>query len=326
MSGGKYHAFRKLIESEGNAVHAISIRGSAFNEKARKAFTELMETRLKKKPELAEYLVPHFAVGCRRLTPGPGFLEALTDDNVDFIPTPIRRITKTGIELENGQLVPLDILVCATGFNAMAAPPFPVIGKRGRTLHDKFRPYPNAYMSLAADGFPNYMMMLGPNSGVGSGSLTKIIESLGDYIIKCVRKLQREDIAALDIKPARAADWSAYVDAYFPRTVYLDECRSWYRSDGGRGSRIHGLWPGSTLHAIEALRSVRWEDYEFEYEDEKEDPLTANRLRWLGNGWSELQLRPGGDMSFYIEPEFVDLPASPLPEKTKRWTTLSYSY
>jgi hypothetical protein len=77
---------------------------------------------------------------------------------------------------------------------------------------------------------------------------------------------------------------------------------------------------------VEALRSPRWEDYEYEFDEDGDDPIKANRLAWLGNGWSELQIREGGDMSFYIEPEFVDFPASPLPEKSKKWTTLSYSY
>ena len=319
-----YHKFRKTIETDGNAVHAISIRDSEFAEGARKLFTETMHQRLAKRPELADKLIPGFAVGCRRLTPGPGYLEALTEDNVDFISTGIRRITPTGVELEDGRLVELDVLVCATGFN-IGAPPFSVVGMDQQTLQDRFKPYPEAYLSIAVDKFPNFFIGLGPNSGVGSGSLTKILESIGDYHIKCIRKLQREDIRAMHVKRSRLKDFSAYIDSYFQKTVYMDECKSWYRSEGGRGSRIVGLWPGSTLHAVETLRSPRWEDYEYIYDEgEEDDPIRANRLRWLGNGWSSIQL-DGGDMSYYIEPEFVDFPPSPLPEKSKKWTTLSFA-
>ena len=321
----KYHDFRKIIESDVNSVHNISLRGSAFAEGARQMFTDLMNTRLKKRPELAKFLIPSFSVGCRRLTPGPGFLEALCEDNVESITTPIKKITPKGVELSNGKHVDLDVLVCATGFNPNAMP-FPVIGMGKENLQDRFKPYPEAYLSLAVDKYPNFMIMLGPNSGVGSGSLTKILETLGDYIIKAIRKIQKEDIKALHVKPARVRDWSAHVDAYFPRTVYLDDCQSWYRSERGRGTRIVGLWPGSTLHAIETLRSPRWEDYEYGYEEEGDDPLKANRLRWLGNGWSELQLKEGGDMSYYIEDEFVDVPSAPLPEKTPKWNHVSFSY
>ena len=58
MKNEEYHAFRKLIESEGNSVHALSQNGSEFAEGARKAFTELMRARLEKRPELAEFLIP----------------------------------------------------------------------------------------------------------------------------------------------------------------------------------------------------------------------------------------------------------------------------
>jgi hypothetical protein len=53
----------------------------------------------------------------------------------------------------------------------------------------------------------------------------------------------------------------------------MDECNSWYRSEGGKGNRIAGLWLGSTLHALETLRALRWEDFEYENKDE-------NKLRW----------------------------------------------
>ena len=315
----KYHEFRKVIETEGNAAHPFSLAGSAMSDYARQGFTQLMRGRLAKKPEYADLLIPSFAPGCRRLTPGPGFLEALTEDNVDFISTPIHSIEEKGIRLGDGKLVELDVLVCATGFNAAGAPPFPITGRDGIKLKDRFDPYPEAYLSVATDGFPNFFSMLGPNSGVASGSLTKIIEATGDYILRCIRKLQKEDIGSMEISSRIVRDWNRQTQAYFKRTVFMDECKTWYRKD----DKIVGLWPGSTLHAVETLRSPRWEDYIYTYRD-NDDP-EYNRMAWLGNGWSDLQLS-GGDLSWYIEPENVDFPAAPLPEKTEKWTKLSFTY
>lgn len=314
----KYHAFRKLIETEGNAMHPFSLKGSPMSDFARDAFTQLMKSRLTKKPELADFLIPSFAPGCRRLTPGEGFLEALTEENVEFINTPIQAVTESGVVLEGGRLIELDVLVCATGFNPTAAPPFPVVGIDGKTLKGRWEPYPEAYMSVAVDGFPNYFTMLGPNSGVASGSLTKIIESVGDYIIKCVRKIQKEDIKSMRIAPRAISSWVNFVEFYFQKTVFLDNCHTWYR----KNNRIIGLWPGSTLHAVESLRSPRWEDFEYDYGENAND---GRLLRWLGNGWSELQLN-GGDLSFYIEPGYVDKPFAPFPEKTEKWNYRSFSY
>lgn len=184
-----------------------------------------MEARLAKKPEIAKLMVPSFSVGCRRLTPGPGFLEALTEDNVDYIQAKIAKVNPNGIELSDGRQVDIDVLVCATGFQTSAPPPFPVVGLNNLTLASRFSPFAESYLSIAVDGFPNLFMMLGPNSAIGSGSLTMMIESMGDYVVKCIRKMQKEDIRSMTVKAEAVADFSEYIDAYFQKTVYLDECR-----------------------------------------------------------------------------------------------------
>ncbi len=99
-------------------------------------------------------------------------------------------------------------------------------------------------------------MMFGPNSAIGFGSLTKILEAETDYVIRVLRKFQKEDYATMEPKVQRVADFQAFVGAYFKGTVYMDKCKSWYRTEGGKGDWICGLWPGSTLHALEALRSL----------------------------------------------------------------------
>lgn len=282
------------------------------------AFKAMMKKRLAKKPEIVDALTPSFAVGCRRLTPGPGYLEALVEDNVDFISTPISSISENAIHLSDGKKVEIGALVCATGFNSSSRPPFEVYGQNGVSLQKRFTPYPETYLTMGVDGFPNFFMMLGPNSAIGSGSLTMMIETEGDYIIKCIRKLQKEDYVTIAPKVARVKDFVEYCNEYFKKTVYMDECNSWYRSDGGKGDRITGLWPGSTLHCLETLRAPRWEDFEFESKDE-------NRLRWLGNGWSVTQLE-GGDPAWYLEPSMVDVPTEGRPEEDEALKLRPYSY
>ncbi|KAI1093940.1 flavin-binding monooxygenase [Rostrohypoxylon terebratum] len=297
-----YHKFRKLIELDGGTIHEVSMRA--------------MKERLSKKPEIADFLIPSFSVGCRRPSPGPGYLEALVEDNVDFITDPVEAITSTGVTLKFGRKVELDALVCATGFNASSAPPFPIYGRGGLSLKSRFTPFPTAYLSMAVDSFPNFFIMLGPNSAIGSGSLTAILENEGDYIIKCIRKLQKEDYATLCIKPERINDWTEFCHEYFKKTVYTDPCHSWYKSEGGSGDRITGLWPGSTLHALEALRAPRWEDFDFE----SIEGAGENRMRWLGNGSSITHMQGegdnewAGDPAWYIEPRFIDFPPLNQPE------------
>ena len=315
----KFYEFRKIIEVDGNTIHGASFRDSPEQLGAQAYFRSLMKEKLAKKPEIMDALIPSFSVGCRRLTPGPGYLEALVEDNVDFVTDPIESITPEGIVLANGKKVDIDVLVCATGFNVSSPPPFHVEGQHGISLQQRFRPNPETYLAVGVDGFPNFFMMFGPNSAIGSGSLTMMIETEGDYITKCIRKLQKEDYVTMMPKAERVKDFSEYCVEYFKKTVYLDQCASWYRSEGGKGNRIIGLWPGSTLHCLEALRAPRWEDYDFESNDE-------NRLRWLGNGWSVTQIGNGGDPAWYLEPSLINVPLKGKPEEDEEYKRRPFSH
>lgn len=113
-----------IIVRDTDSVHSLTIEDSEFQKLARQDFTALMQERLVIKPYILNSLLPAFSIGCRRLTPGPGYLEALTEDNVDFIDTPISKAQGgRSIVLANGETKDLDVLICATRFQASAPHP-----------------------------------------------------------------------------------------------------------------------------------------------------------------------------------------------------------
>ncbi len=120
-----------------------------------------MEKKLSAKPHIAEAFIPNFAVGCRRLTPGPGYLEALCEDHVDFVSSPIDRITETGIQSADGSHREYDTIVCATGFDTSFRPRIPIIGRNGSNLQDLWdQPAPPHYLSmLAGPDHPNFVRL-----------------------------------------------------------------------------------------------------------------------------------------------------------------------
>lgn len=311
--------FRTKIEASSNEVHALTVKGTGMQKSALKQFEMSMEERLKKKPEYFEWLKPDFAPGCRRLTPGPGFLEALVQDNVDFVRDHISKVEPRDVVTVDGKLHELDVLVCATGFHTAAPPPFPITGADGKGLGEHWKDRAETYMSLATDEFPNFYIMLGPNAAIGTGSLTMMIDSVGDYIVKCIRKQQKEKIKSMMAKRPRVADFSRHVDAYFKNTVFMDDCKSWYR----KGDKVTGLWPGSTLHCMEALRSPRWEYFDYEYLPES--GCEENQLGWLGNGWTLNQLE-NRDLAWYFQPGFLNKPSSPFPEEHEGYKTRAFSH
>ncbi|THG98259.1 hypothetical protein EW145_g7456, partial [Phellinidium pouzarii] len=294
--------FRHQLESDLNSVHFMSIRGSEMQKTAQKAFKDHMIARLQKKPWIADHLMPDFSVTCRRLTPGPGYLEALCEDNTDFIPTHIKRITESGIELVDGTHHDLDVIICATGFDTSFHYPFTVIGRGGKTLRERYTPHPETYMSLCSDGFPNWFMSFGPNSAITTGALLSIMEHQVSYVVEAAKKMQREHLKSIEPKKEAVMEFDEYLEAYFKTTVFNEHCRSWYKRGNASGRNV-GLWPGSTLHALRSLKYPRWEDYNFETLEGGH-----NRFYWLGDGSTHNEKYMDGDRAWYLDPKEIDVP------------------
>lgn len=209
-------------------------------------FKQNMKKRLSNKPELAENMIPSFSPGCRRLTPGPGYLEALAHPKCNVIRTGIANVGEGGIFTTDGVYHPVDAIVCATGFNTKFVPRFPVIGKNGVLLGKKWAENPETYLSIATDEFPNYFVALGPNSNL-IGSLLLLVEKEIDYFTACVSKAQREGIKNMTVKRSAVDGFTKYCDDFFAKTVFSEDCNSWYKGGTNTG-RVIGLWPGKILH------------------------------------------------------------------------------
>ncbi|PSR87427.1 4-hydroxyacetophenone monooxygenase [Coniella lustricola] len=294
-----YLAFRKNMEDKYWRKFSTFLQGES-NDKLRQFFIESMKSRLTKKPELAEQLIPQdFAPNCRRLTPGPGYLEALQEDNVEYIQTRIKRFTETGIETEDGVLRDIDACFCATGANGTMIPPFPIRANDQELAKIWARdgPYgfPYTYLGASTPGFPNLLFVHGPHGTGPSGTVPHSVESQLTYYAKILRKVGREGIKSIVPQKAATDEFVAYCDSFFNKTV-MQDCSSWYNG-GQPGARIHGIWPGSSLHCTLVRREPRWEDFEYEYLEESK----GNRFRWyFGNGASKKELSPGSDMVTYL--------------------------
>lgn len=81
------------------------------------ATEESMARRLARKPEILKHLRPTYPVACRRVSPGPRYLECLVDDNLNFIPKGVKQVTETGVVDDDGTLREVDAIICATGFD-----------------------------------------------------------------------------------------------------------------------------------------------------------------------------------------------------------------
>lgn len=161
----KYHQFRKELETTFWRRYETQLKGTMESMRAAADFKDLMAKRLEAKPELLQEILPSYSPHCRRLTPGPGYLEALTKDNVSFIRTGIEQITANGIQTSDGVHRPVDAIICSTGANVDFAPPFPTISG-DIDLSQAWRPegiygFPYTYLGVATPGFPNLLFLHG---------------------------------------------------------------------------------------------------------------------------------------------------------------------
>ena len=297
-------AYRKKLDSEIQSMAKVTLRGK-LAEKAAVDFTKNMSAKLAKKPEILKKIIPSFTPGCRRITPGPGYLEALTEDNVSFVSDAISKVVEDGILTVNGELRKVDAIICATGFDTSFTNRFPIYGLGGLKLGDKWQEYPVSYISLSTRGVPNFFVAHGPNSGLGVGSLSIVLERTCDYVVGVVSKMQRDRIATIEPKQAACDGFVAFCAEYFDKTVFTLPCRSWYKR-GNIDGPVTALWPGSALHYVHTLENPRFEDYEYTYVDGK-------KTSWLGNGFTLCEHDVDADKSVYLNPKNIDFPSLTTP-------------
>ncbi|KAH8669037.1 putative monooxygenase [Xylariales sp. PMI_506] len=296
-----YLTFRREMESFVNKDFPSLFAGSHEEKVSTQKIKDVMKEKLMAKPGLYDALEPNFTPGCRRLTPGPGYLEAIVQENVQLVKSPIVHVTQNSVITQDGNEYKVDAIACATGFDCSHMPRFPIIGKNGQSLNSRWEERASAYLSHSIPGVPNYFTVAGPNSSTGGGSLLLILESVMGYIIKAVQKISREHIKSMEVKEEALAAWVKNLDNYFPGTVHMESCTSWYKIN----DKIIGLWPGSSLHAMKTLEHPRWEDYQYEYAKE------PNYLNWIGNGWTKEDVRRG-ELGYYVD--LVDIPPVPTDE------------
>ncbi|KAL6230334.1 hypothetical protein BDW75DRAFT_248777 [Aspergillus navahoensis] len=282
--------YRRGIERGMNGQFAIFLRNTEGQRSTREYMTEQMKEKLNN-IDLEKVLIPNWSVGCRRITPGVGYLESLGDEKVKVVYGNITEATENGCICDDGNEYPVDVLICATGFDTSFRPRFPILGPSGNNLQDDWKDEPKSYFGIAAAGIPNYLTFLGPNSPVGNGPVLVAIEAQADYMMKLIDRYQTTNIRSFAPTAEAVNEFIEFKDHFMRRTVWADGCRSWYKATDPNGP-VTGLWPGSTLHYIEAMNELRLDDWEVNY--------NGNRFAWLGNGYSQTEIDETADWAYYI--------------------------
>ncbi|MFC8780774.1 flavin-containing monooxygenase [Streptomyces nigra] len=214
-----------------------------------------------KDPELRAKLTPDYRIGCKRILLSSSYYPALAQPNVDVVAGGLSEIRGSTLVAADGSEAEVDAIVFGTGFHVTDMPIAErVVGAEGKTLAEAWKGGMEALRGASAAGFPNWMTIIGPNTGLGNSSMILMIESQLNYMADFVRQL---DVlggrVALDARPSAVHAWNRRVQQRMTRTVWnTGGCTSWYLDAQGRNTTV---WPGTTAEFRRATRRVDLAEY-----------------------------------------------------------------
>ncbi len=213
-------------------------------------------------PELADKVTPDYTLGCKRVLISDDYLPALAQPNVDVITDGIREVRENSVVSEDGTEREVDAIIFGTGFH-VADPPIAqrLRGRGGHSLSEVWREEGmEAHRGTAIAGFPNFFILLGPNTGLGHNSVVIMIEAQVNYVIQALEQMRGRDAATIEVRREVQDAFNEGVQGAMEGTVWTaGHCNSWYLDRHGRNRT---LWPGSTLSFRRRVR--RFEPAEFE--------------------------------------------------------------
>lgn len=192
---------------------------------------------------LFDQLVPSYAPLARRLVVDNHWYDTLLRDNVELVCGAVERFTETGIVSADGVERTFDLVVLAAGFDvAKYLWPVDYIGRGGARLQDLWdKDGARAHLTLTLPGFPNFIIMYGPNAGILSGSFHSWIELYTRYFCRLITDTIEQGAASFEVTRTTYDAYNAALDAKMTEKLWLEQ-----RDAGGYYINSHGR-PGVSM-------------------------------------------------------------------------------
>lgn len=239
---------------------AYAYNGHAWAEKIIRSLSKLQIRIQVRDPVLRKKLTPDFAIGCKRILLTTEWLRALVKPNVEVVDDAVAEITATGVRTADGQLREVDAIIYGTGFAATDfLAPMQVRGLDGRDLRETWKQGAEAYLGMSVSGFPNFFVLYGPNTNVGSGSIIYMLERQQRYITQMIQAQQQQAWHYANLKADAEAEYNREIRQRSDESTYAGTCQSWYKTADGRNTNN---WIGSMLEFRRRTLTPQLERYE----------------------------------------------------------------
>ncbi|MCP3856887.1 MAG: NAD(P)/FAD-dependent oxidoreductase [Actinomycetia bacterium] len=212
------------------------------DEDANTEFSEYIANRIRQRvddPDLAEKLIPtDHGFGIQRVPLETHYFEAYNRDNVrlvDVSDNPIERITPDGLETSDAAYE-FDVIVYATGFDAFTGPfdRMEIRGIDGQRLRDKWADGPVTYLGLMVSGFPNMLMLAGPQ--IAATNFPRGAELAVDWSTPLLEHMWQNGYRRFEADADAEQGWVDHVAAMY-EPLLLRTAKSWIT---GYNSNVEG--------------------------------------------------------------------------------------
>ncbi|KAG5977502.1 hypothetical protein E4U55_006745 [Claviceps digitariae] len=231
-------------------LYAENAMRGFFNTKAGVRFRKAREkeaVRYTRKTAPAKYhdlLIPDFPIGCKRRIADPGYLRALHAKNMSLSDEPIVEIVPGGVKTQSGQVTEADVIILASGFTTnQYLGGIDVVGRTGKTIEEHWSDWrgPEAYHCSALNDFPNFFMLLGPNTATGHTSTIMAAENAINYALRIIKPVLDGEAKFAEVRRHAEERYSRDMQAALQNTVWFSGCHSWYNKEDADGNKWNAM-------------------------------------------------------------------------------------
>lgn len=160
------------------------------------------------------------------------YFETFNRDNVALVDVraePIEAIMPNGIRTSRAEYA-LDVIVFATGFDAMTGPllGIDIRGRNALSLRDVWHAGPRTYLGLGVAGFPNLFTITGPGSPSVLCNMPVAIEQHVEWVTNCIAYMRKRGYERIEPSAESADRWVDHVNEAANATLLPQAKHSWY--------------------------------------------------------------------------------------------------
>jgi len=236
----RWQHWEELYNGQGAGLYMGNYRDTMMEEAPNRELSEFVAGKIRervKDPKVADLLIPKdHGFGNKRVAGESGFYEVFNQPNVelvDLMAHPIQAVTETGVRLDlgNGETrdIELDVLVYATGFDAVTGPfdRIDIVGTEGVHLKEYWADGPKTCIGVQVTHFPNMFILVGPQSGSATANFPRGIEDVVNWMTDTARYIEEHDIGRVEGRVEAEREWVEHVREV-NSLLLLSRTSSWF--------------------------------------------------------------------------------------------------